>query len=92
MWFARFADRFFPPAILWILLEPVLGKSNSRKLELSSAETLKQREGYLSFIRTRNRYVILDAGKAVESIVEDAYLAIIDALSQSTGCKLKTRF
>ena len=92
MWIARFAGRLFPPAILWVLLESVLEKANSRKLELSSAETLRQREGYLSFVRRGNNYIILDSGKAVESIIEDAYLAIIDTLAQRTDCKLKTRF
>ena len=92
MWFARLVGKFFPPTFLWVLLQRDSEKSKSINSEPSSPTILKQREAYVSFIRTRRNYVILDTGIELESIAENAYSAIVDSLARRTGDKLKIRF
>jgi hypothetical protein len=64
----------------------------SRNHEVLSAQTLRQLEACRSFVKTRNRYVILGVGKPAASVTEDAYSAIIDMLVQRTDRRLKNRF
>lgn len=91
-WFARLVGRLLPTPDLWILLDQAAGGVQSRNHEVLSAQTLRQLEACRSFVKTRNRYVILGVGKPAASVTEDAYSAIIDMLVQRTDRRLKNRF
>jgi hypothetical protein len=56
------------------------------------ANTLREREAYRSFVKTRKKYIILDAERSQTSVTEEAYAAIIDALTLLTDRQLKNRF
>ncbi|MGO9316233.1 MAG: hypothetical protein ACLPXT_15930 [Terracidiphilus sp.] len=91
-WFARLIGKLFPSPDLWILLDaPALALQSSSQ-KFYSTETLRQREAYLSFVKTRKRYIILDVRKPTAGIAEEAYAAIIDTLALCTNRQLKNRF
>jgi hypothetical protein len=88
VWFARLVGKLVPSPDLWILLDTPAEVMQSGDQPLLSAETLRQLEAYRSFVKTRKRYVILDAGKPVACVTEEAYAAIIDMLAQRTEKQL----
>jgi hypothetical protein len=92
MWFARLVRKMFPSPDLWILLDPANKRLQSKDEEVPPTEALRQLNAYRSFVKTRKRYIILDAGRPPESVVEDAYAAIIDTLTQRTDRRLKMLF
>ncbi len=92
MWFARFIGKLFPSPDLWVLLDTPADTMQSRNQEFPSAEALGQLEAYRAFVKTRKRYVILDASQPIDCITENAYAAIIDTLAQRADRKLKNRF
>jgi hypothetical protein len=91
-WFARLVVQLLPSCDLWILLDRAAEGSQSIDGEVSSSETLRQIESYRSFVKTRKKYVILDANKPAASVTEEAYAAIIEAIAQRTERQLKSRF
>lgn len=91
-WFARLIGKLFPSPDLWILLDVSAKTMQSISREFLSAGTLKQREAYRSFVKTRKRYIILDAEKPPASVAEEAYAAIIDTLALRTARQLRNRF
>jgi hypothetical protein len=92
VWFARLVGKVFPSPDLWILLDPANGRLQSRDEEVLPTEALRQLDAYRSFAKSRKRYIILDAGRPPECVVEDAYAAIIDTLTQRTDRRLKMLF
>jgi hypothetical protein len=91
-WFARLIGKLFPSRNLWILLDVHANVSQSSSQEFLLADTLRQREAYRSFVKTRKRYTILDARKPPTSVAEEAYAAIIDTLALHAERHLKNRF
>ena len=91
MWFARLVGRLTPSPDLWILLDPAAEGMQSSNHEVLPAQSPSQREAYRSFVKTRNRYVVLDAGKPAASVTEEAYFAVIDMLAQRTNSLVKNR-
>jgi len=92
MWFARLVGKLFPSPDLWVLLDISAEAVQSKNQEFPSAEALRQLEAYRAFVKTRKRYVILDASQSIDCITENAYAAIIDTLAQRADRKLKRRF
>jgi hypothetical protein len=90
MWFARLIGRLFPSPDLWILLDPEGLQSRGR--EAPSAEALRRVEACRAFVKARKNSVILDAGKPIAGITEEAYAAIIETLAQRADSKLRRRF
>jgi thymidylate kinase len=91
-WFARLAGMIVPSPDLWILLDPVAEGLESRSQEPSPAKIFRQFEAYRRLIKTKKKYVILNASRPIASVTEDAYAAIIHALAQRTDGILQTRF
>jgi hypothetical protein len=91
-WFVRLIGRLLPPADLWILLEPGAEGIETSSRELPPREKARQLGAYRSFVKMRKIYVILDASKSTASVTEDAYAAIINALSRRTNQTLDKRF
>jgi hypothetical protein len=92
VWFARLVTKLSPSLDLWILLAPAEEGSLPSHQEVLPAEILRILEAYRSFVKTKKRYVILDASKPSDSVREEAYAAIIDTLVQRTDGRLKNRF
>jgi hypothetical protein len=91
-WFARLIGKLFPSPDLWILLDIPANISQSNSQNILLANTLREREAYRSFVKTRKKYIILDAERSQTSVTEEAYAAIIDALTLLTDRQLKNRF
>jgi hypothetical protein len=90
-WFARLAGKLLPPADLWILLDPGAEAMGTMSLGLPPGEIARRLDAYRSFVKTRKRYVILESNKSVASVTNNAYAAIIDALSQRANRQLDKR-
>jgi hypothetical protein len=84
--------RLLPSADLWILLEPSSEGAQSSGQNVPSTRVSTQIAAYRSFVKMRKRYMILDASKPLDAVVEDAYVAIIDTLAERASKKLKSRF
>jgi hypothetical protein len=91
MWFARLIGRLTPSPDLWILLDPAAERMQSMNHEVLPAQKLSQLEACCSFVKTRNRYVVLDAGKPAASVTEEAYSAVIDMLARRADKLIKNR-
>jgi len=91
-WFLRLAGKLLPAADLWILLEPCADGLQSIGQKAPPIQAAGQAAAYRSFIKTRNKYVILDASKPPAVLAEDEYSAIINALAERADKQLKSRF
>ncbi|MGD0831018.1 MAG: hypothetical protein ABR907_08760 [Terracidiphilus sp.] len=90
-WFVQLAAKLLPSPDLWILLDTPSDELQSGSQSMASNETGRL-EAYRSFVKTRESYIILDAGKPVEALMEDAYAAIIDVLAQRARSIIDRRF
>jgi hypothetical protein len=90
-WFAYFIGKLLPSYDLWILLDVPANLSQSHSHIILHMDTLREREAYRSFVKTRQRYIILDAGKPPSRVAEEAYAAIIDTLALRTERQLRDR-
>jgi hypothetical protein len=91
-WFARLVVKLMPSPDLWILLDSTTGVFQSGSQLVPTSITQAQLSAYRSFVKTRKRYVILDASGPPDSVAEGAYAAIVDTLVARTDRKLKNRF
>jgi hypothetical protein len=89
---ARFIISFFPDHDLWLLLDAAMDGRKSKNGEALQAETLRQLEACRAFVKTRKKYVILNASEPAARVTEEAYAAIIDMLAQRADKQLKRRF
>ena len=92
MSFARLVGRLTPSPDLWILMGPAAERMQSMNHEVLPAQTLSRLEAYRSFVKTRNRYVVLDSGKPAASVSEEAHSAVIDMLARRANSLIKSRF
>ena len=91
-WFAWCVGKMLPSRDIWILLDPAVNGMHSTGHENLSAPLLRQLEVCRSFVKMKNRFVILDASKPASQVTENAYSAIIDLLAQRTERLLDSRF
>ncbi len=91
-WIARCAGNLLPSSDLWILLEANGEVAQSTDSQPCQAESLRQREAYRTFVKTRKSYVILNADSPAPCVAEEAYAAIIDTLVRRTNSILERRF
>ncbi|MGA9070579.1 MAG: hypothetical protein WB424_10020 [Terracidiphilus sp.] len=91
-WYAKLAGKLFPSPDLWILLDPFGEGCQSREGKTPSAQALKQMEAYRRFVRTREKYVILDASQPGAHRTKEAYEAIVKMLEERAGHELEKRF
>ena len=92
MWIARLVGKLLPSPDLWVLLDPGTDGVHSKNQEVSPAETLRNLEAYRAFVKTRKRYIILDARQSVNTITDWVHAAIMDTLVQRADKLLKNRF
>jgi hypothetical protein len=91
-WFPRLAGKLLPAADLWILLDQPADGSLSSGQKPQLAQPGETDAAYIAFVKTRKKYVILNASKPVATVTEDAYAAIIDTLAERADRQLKSRF
>jgi ABC-type dipeptide/oligopeptide/nickel transport system ATPase subunit len=91
-WFVRLVAKLFPSPDLWIMLDPLADNLQSTNPEVQPAEIRRQLDVYRAFVKTRKRYVILDASQPADRVTESAYAAIIDTLAQRADKTLMNRF
>jgi PHD/YefM family antitoxin component YafN of YafNO toxin-antitoxin module len=90
-WVLRLVGKLLPPAELWIFLEPFTESTQLIGQTVSPSHAHNRFAAYRSFLKTRKKYVILDAGKPSAVVTEEAYAAIIDALAERADKQLKSR-
>jgi thymidylate kinase len=76
LWTARLVGKLMPRPRLWVLLNAPAALLQERKQEVAPEETARQCEAYLHFIRTRNKYVIVDAAQPLDRVVADVERAV----------------
>jgi hypothetical protein len=91
MWFARFVGKLFPLPDLWVMLDPQTDNLQTTNPEVQPTEIRKQLDVYRAFVKTRKRYIILDASLPADQVTESAYAAIIDTLAKRADKTLKNR-
>lgn len=92
MWFLGLLQRLTPSPDLWILLDPVSEGTRSNAERIQPGRTWARLEAYRAFVKTRKRYVVLDAGVSADRVAEDAYAAIIETLAERADRGLTRRF
>jgi hypothetical protein len=91
-WFVRLVAKLFPSPDLWVMLDPLADNLQTTNPEVQPAEIRRQLDVYRTFVKTRKRYVILDASQPADRVTESAYAAIIDTLAQRADKTLMNRF
>lgn len=81
-WLAALIGRLMPQPGLWMLLDAPAEVLQARKQEVAPEETARQRDAYLTFIRNRKRYVIVDASQPLDKVIADAQKAVQAWLTQ----------
>lgn len=75
-WMARLAGKLMPQPQLWVLLDAPAEVLQARKQEVSPAESARQRQAYLAFIRKQRQYAIVDASQSLDRVIADVEQAI----------------
>ena len=81
-WVARLIGGLMPRPDLWILLDATAEVLHARKQEVPLAETKRQRQAYLEFVRKQRRKVIIDASRPLDEVVADGRQAIAGHLQE----------
>jgi hypothetical protein len=77
-----------PRPRLWVLLDAPAEVLQARKQEVTAAESARQRQAYLAFVRQQQEYAIVDAAQPLDEViaeVERAVTAIDGASRQAYG-------
>jgi hypothetical protein len=90
--FTQFVWKLLPSPDLWILLDTTIDRMLSGNPSLTREDAERKLESYRSFARTRKNCIVLDASRPVDTVAEEAYAAIINALVRRTQIRLKKRF
>jgi thymidylate kinase len=87
-WLLRLLWRFIPKPDLIILLDAPPEVPQARKQEVPFEETARQREAYLSLIRTTRNGCIVDAARPFEQVVGDVNDIIVRHLATRVARRL----
>jgi hypothetical protein len=91
-WFERLIGNLLPSLDLWVLLDGAGEVMESQKEMVKGAKSAAQPKNHTSFVKTRNRHIILNAGRPAPIVEEEVYAAIVEALAQRTEEALDRRF
>jgi hypothetical protein len=83
-WLVRLIGNLTPSPDLCILL--------NAGTEEGSPASFNRHEACRSFLKSRKKSVVLDAGEPAEVVIENAYAAILDTLVQRAESRLRQRF
>lgn len=90
-WLAKFIAWFIPRPDLWILLDAPAEVMQSRKQEVSFAETERQRAAYLELIATLPNAHVVDASLDVDLVAQNIQKIALAHLQQRTATRLKLK-
>jgi thymidylate kinase len=85
MWTARLIGRLMPQPALWVLLDAPAEVLQARKQEVPPAETERQRQAYLAFVRVQRDHVIVDASQSLDRVIADVERAVNGAVIEDEG-------
>lgn len=85
LWTAKLVGMLMPQPKLWILLNAPAEVLQARKQEVAPAETARQCEAYVKFIRTRRNHAIIDASQPLDKVITDVEQVITNALVEHEG-------
>lgn len=88
VWLASLVGKCIPQPDLFILLDAPAEVLQSRKQEVAYAETIRQREAYLQFVRSQKNGVVIDASQPLASVIRDACDNIFDFMAHRTAKRL----
>ncbi len=71
MWFANLISKFVPKPNIVILLDAPVSVLQSRKQEVPFAETKKQRNAYLQYIKSIENGVVIDASEPLPNVIHN---------------------
>ena len=80
LWCARLIGTMMPQPALWILLDAAPEVLQSRKQEVSLAESARQCEGYRTFIRQRRSFAVVDSTLPLDDVVANTERAICESV------------
>jgi thymidylate kinase len=86
LWISRLVGRLTPQPKLWVLLDAPAEVLQARKQEVTAAESARQRQAYLAFVRQQREYVIVDAAQSLDEVIADVEraVAVIDCACAHT--------
>ena len=88
IWFAKFIGKLMPKPDLFILLDAPPEVLQSRKREVSTEETSKQRTAYLQYIQKQKTAAIVDASQPLPQVFLDTNEVLLKFLAQRAASRL----
>jgi thymidylate kinase len=73
---ARLVGRLMPRPRLWVLLDAPAEVLQARKQEVTAAESARQRQAYLAFVRQQREYAIVDAAQPLDEVIAEVERAV----------------
>ena len=90
-WLAKFIAWFIPKPDLWILLDAPAEVMQSRKQEVSFAETERQTKAYLELAATLPNAHVVDASLDADLVAQNIQKIALAHLQQRTAKRLKLK-
>jgi thymidylate kinase len=84
-WAAKVVGKLMPQPDFWMLLDAPPEVLQSRKQEVSLAETARQGKAYRNFIRSQCNHVIIDASQPLDQVIADAKYFITKEMRKADG-------
>ena len=78
MWLAKLASHFIPTPDLFIIFDAPTDVIQSRKKEVSSEETERQRQAYIAFAKTKLNCIVIDTSVGIDESVDIVTKALLD--------------
>lgn len=86
--FARWLRNVVPRPHLWLLFDAPADVLQSRKQEVTPAESERQRFAYRALLRDQRNVAVLDAGRPLAEVIRDATDAVLAACEERTRTRL----
>jgi thymidylate kinase len=86
--FAKCLAYLVPKPDLWLVLDAPPEVLQSRKSEVTFAESARQREAYAALARRLRNAVLIDASGPAEAVIARAHRAILEHLAHRTAARL----
>lgn len=90
-WYARALARILPKPNLWILLDAPPNVLQSRKQEVTFAESARQRDGYLDLVKHLPNAVVIDASQSIEQVAARVSAVVVSRLQERMLSNVEVR-
>jgi thymidylate kinase len=91
VWLARLACKLMPQPDLFILMDAPAETLQSRKQEVTLAESEKQRQAYLEWARQKSACKIVDSSQSLEQAIAEVNDIILSRLAERTSRRMATK-